>query len=292
MAITNLNQPPEMVTKQSNVHPKALLLISILVIFLLIYFLLLLKSKEKKIAENTQPLTTKETLHSLTKEEAEIDQELRQLKYFKEDVLPKFPEFANELRDQNIRRVTSFGYNRWVVEVLDDSELKEYYKPKPEDTRSIVEYRHQYVLTENYWKKITENESLICYVGETRVVQHNLNLPRATPLKEDILIITGPCNAGDYFTSLIRLNSGEKILFKDPNRLIAAKIPGTQNWLSSKIISPTGNAGGLLKPGIYGKEPVIVVEYVQHDSLNPPEGIGIFSIRTGNLLDMVMYGAY
>lgn len=237
---------------------------------------------------NLEP--TKVPKRPLTEEGQDMDQEYRMLNYFKQEVLPQHSTLANELQNQNIRRVTSIDYNGWIIEVLDQARTRAAYKPKPEITRSIVENRHLYLLTDNYWKKITEDESLRCYVGEARIVEHETGLPIDSPLKEDMLIITGPCNGEDSFVSLYKLNSGEKVRFKDPNNLIANRVP--YKWLERTIIADSGNVTGLLTPGVFGKEPVIVVDFVKNDRFNPSQGIGVFSVRTGNLLDLVMYNSF
>lgn len=232
--------------------------------------------------------------------EQRTDQEaLKQLGYFKEEILPVSTNFASEIKDQIVRRVISTSDGAWIVETMSKN-YPNYYQPNYNETRSTVEERNIYLLKDNAWKKLTVNP-ILCYIEKSKIVKHDLNIPLNTPLKEDMLILFGACNGGDYLVSLYKYPTGEKVNFTDPRNLILTNLPNGYDWLKSKIVNPDGDTLSFSTLETYGKEPVIVVDFIRTDSYEPPrgpdtanpsQGIGIFSVRTGQLIDLIIYNSF
>jgi len=219
---------------------------------------------------------------------------LIQLKNFKEDILPKLASFSAEIKNETVRSVQNTTDGSWLVETMIESTN---YKPDLNETKSTVEYRNEYLVNGNEWVKLT-SEPISCYIEKSKIVKHDLNIRIDTPLKEDILLLFGACNGGNYFVSAYKYLSGEKIRFTDPKGLITSDMP---DYLKQKIINSEGNILGSSTLETYGREPVFVVDYIQTDSHEPPQGIdkanpsqglGVFSVRTGELMDLVIYNSF
>jgi len=226
----------------------------------------------------------------------EIIKDLNSLSYFRENILPNRPEIKKVIGSENIRRVLEIG-DIWLVETYDPSHQSGY-EIKPENIRSIIEPRFFYILTDSYITRVN-NRPFSCFIERAKVISHQKDIPINSSLAEDMLLITGPCNMGEYFISLHKFSSGERIPFTVQAKLISKYTPHNSP-LASNIIDEEGFSHGFLVDAIFGKEPVIVVDLKRHDQQNPPtgfdsspsQGIAIFSISSGKLLNLLLYNSF
>jgi len=224
------------------------------------------------------------------------DWDLMDLEYFTKEILPTYASFSAEVSNRVVRRVArTEGLNRWIVEVLNE-EKTSYNKPDLSQTRSTVEWRDFYLVNDDVWQKLTE-DSVTCYVEKTKVVKHIGNLPNGSPLKKDMLLLFGECSGEEYFVSLYENDTGKKIDFTDPRGLRSKISPRSRFY--PWVITPEGNTLGYSTLDTYGKEPVIVVHFVpsygnlrDNVSMKGSYGQAIFSVRTGQLLDLINYGSF
>jgi hypothetical protein len=265
--------------------PLITIFLIVLLLSLLIMFTFLIIKNKNLVKQSTETQLKQIKQSEIKRQEVQdISDDGKLLKYFLEDILPQHQDLQDEFNDFVVRRVTAVE-GSWIIEIF-DPQLHKNYKPDLTNTRSVAENRDFYLLTSTFWKKLTETP-IPCYVDQARLI--NKKIPVYYPnLEDSLFIISGLCN-NTQFTSLYKESTGEKIQFTDPTNLISTKVPKTHTWITSRIIDKNGNAGGILEEGVHGKEPVIVVKYGQFDGINPPYGIGIFSLQNGNLLDLLIY---
>ncbi len=250
----------------------------------------LIKSTETQIA--TQEGTNKQLNNSDNKTQDRFA--LMQLKSFKEEVLPKLASFSAEIKNETVRRVQNTSTGAWLVETMIKSQD---YKPNLSETKSTVEYRNEYLVEGNEWIKLTE-KPVLCYIEKSKIEMYQDNLSKESS-KEGRLVLSGICNGGQYFISLYKYPSGEKINFSDSNGIILSKVMNM--YLRTAIINSQGDIPYYSDLVTYGKEPSITVDFIKANSFEPPTGpdtlnqsLGkaLFSIKTGKLLDVIDYSSF
>lgn len=240
-----------------------------------------MQSSEKK--ESTQKFPN-------TIEEQETATDIYQLENFIGNELNKYPEFATEVKDKTVRKAYHFGLGKWVVETIENG-VSGGSSSKKIEPRKTTEERHFYIVTPSYWKRITD-EPMFCYTRDVQVIQGVLGVHLVEVDEEDRLVISGTCIL-ENFISLHKLINGEKIPFSDPNDIGKNKIFSPSEFSRGELIDEQGNIrNGRVLNGPYGEEPVIVAEFGSAYGYNPPLGVGVFSVKTGVLVDLIDYRGF
>lgn len=233
--------------------------------------------------------------------------ELSNLKYFKEKVVPTSSKLQELSRTTHIKRVsfltndlikkqsnarsTNLTNEFWVIETTNEESNGESSDPK-----NLNVGRSIYTFTEDNLTEIS-NPSANCRIDEMRFVSSKYNISVNTKLKQDMVVLFGPCSDGYYIVTAHFYDTGAQLKFFDPTSL-SKKI--NLYVLSQDTLISNGAVRGYLQKGVYGNEPAIVVNIHRWTSLdpivfdqnNPSYGIATFSLSSGRLLDAISYENY
>lgn len=240
-----------------------------------------LSFKSQQYQKSTEVAKTGDLLFSTTPKEAEKDYEKNaEMKYFKEEILPKYSSTDSKFSVDSIKDIFVFTY-----------------KDKNHSTAYLIEIDKQkqleYYLITNYYQKKLEHpmtsssgDDAVCNLDSFKTIGNEGNFGRDLLDKAGYIILTGSnCQAygGGSFVSVYSLSDGKKI-----------PLQGSIN-ISHTIwngITKHGNAQGRLV-GVYGiNQPQIIIKFggFEHtDYLLEVSIFAFFDLQTGKLLRTIEF---
>jgi hypothetical protein len=258
--------------------------VCILLAFLVLGFVCFYKASDES---NNQVSDKRASREKITEQELQIKKDLRELENFRKDILAGSEVLQDLNNKEKIIRVFNVYDDFWVVEtdVSNVQRYAGYVEPSEEHKIRALGYsRNIYAFQNDQLNEIRKDA--ICIVTQRRFV------------RDDLIVLSGPCGNNYFFVSAHKYQTGEKIRFSDSRGLSKGVQLGA--YYEGSLVSKDGTVNGYLLPGEYGDDPVIVVDMIRWwelepfslDTANGSRGIAIFSLNSGNLVEFIDYSSY
>jgi hypothetical protein len=224
----------------------------------------------------------------------------KQRTYFVQDILPTHPTMKDKIHPQNVVGAIPFqikdkhtltGQQGWIVETNDANQNFGHFLLTPTLQKELIDFPG-------------ENGGSLCHADSYRIVGQEPEIDLGLKDPQGYLALSGECD-GQFvssFTSLYKISTGEKIslvIKSEPSPV--PQLPGIDTFASLGF-TDSGVALGKMRGIFGGKNPILVVEYLQNSpsqsttetvneiggeqKLGELQAVAFFDVQTGKLVHL------